>query len=96
MAQHLASTYGDKAFKVAKMCNLTGKRWPVLGKRLHDEYTYIEGEVSTVVLGLTLWIYKTYVVMCAGQHSDCQHNMLLIFFTVENFRFCPCKVIRQV
>ncbi|KAL8587698.1 glycerol-3-phosphate dehydrogenase [Nucella lapillus] len=46
VAQHLASTYGDKAFKVAKMCNLTGKRWPVLGKRLHEEYAYIEGEVK--------------------------------------------------
>ena len=95
MAQHLANTYGDKAFKVAKMCNLTGKRWPVLGRRLHDEYTYIEGEVSTVVLGFTLWIYNTYVVIWTGQHGDCQYNMF-IFFAVENFRFCPCKVIRQM
>ncbi|KAL8565474.1 glycerol-3-phosphate dehydrogenase [Nucella lapillus] len=49
VAQHLASTYGDKAFKVAKMCNLTGKRWPVLGCRLHEEYGYVEGEVKYAI-----------------------------------------------
>ncbi|GFS27195.1 glycerol-3-phosphate dehydrogenase [Elysia marginata] len=46
VAQHLASTYGDKAFKVAKLSNMTGKRWPVIGKRLHEEYPYIEAEVK--------------------------------------------------
>ena len=46
VAQHLASTYGDKAFKVAKMATLTGKRWPVVGRRLHEEYPYLEAEVS--------------------------------------------------
>ncbi|XP_023932591.1 glycerol-3-phosphate dehydrogenase, mitochondrial isoform X2 [Lingula anatina] len=45
VAQHLADTYGDKAFKVAKMCSLTGKRWPVVGKRLHEEFPYLEAEV---------------------------------------------------
>jgi glycerol-3-phosphate dehydrogenase len=49
VAQHLASTYGDKAFKVAKLSNMTGKRWPVVGKRLHEEYPYIEGEVKYAV-----------------------------------------------
>jgi len=46
VAQHLASTYGDKAFKVAKLASLTGKRWPIVGKRLHEEFPYIEAEVS--------------------------------------------------
>ncbi|RUS91130.1 hypothetical protein EGW08_001155 [Elysia chlorotica] len=46
VAQHLANTYGDKAFKVAKLSNMTGKRWPVIGKRLHEEYPYIEAEVK--------------------------------------------------
>jgi glycerol-3-phosphate dehydrogenase len=46
VAQHLARTYGDKAFKVAKMATLTGKRWPVVGRRLHEEYPYLEAEVS--------------------------------------------------
>ncbi|KAG7253287.1 hypothetical protein CRUP_017302 [Coryphaenoides rupestris] len=34
VAQHLASTYGGKAFEVAKMAQVTGKRWPIVGKRL--------------------------------------------------------------
>ncbi|XP_021351671.1 glycerol-3-phosphate dehydrogenase, mitochondrial-like isoform X2 [Mizuhopecten yessoensis] len=49
VAQHLASTYGDKAFKVAKLAALTGKRWPVVGKRLHEEFPYIEAEVRYAV-----------------------------------------------
>jgi glycerol-3-phosphate dehydrogenase len=42
---HLAETYGDRAFSVGKLATLTGKRWPIVGKRLHDEYPYIEAEV---------------------------------------------------
>lgn len=49
VAQHLARTYGDKAYKVAKMATLTGKRWPVVGKRLHEEYPYLEAEVLYAV-----------------------------------------------
>lgn len=49
VAQHLASTYGDRAFDVAKLANLTGRRWPVLGKRLHEEYPYLEAEVLYAV-----------------------------------------------
>ncbi|ELU14135.1 hypothetical protein CAPTEDRAFT_176445 [Capitella teleta] len=49
VAQHLASTYGDRAFKVAKLARLTGKRWPIVGKRLHDEYPYLEAEVVWAV-----------------------------------------------
>lgn len=45
VAQHLASTYGDRAYKVAKIAQLTGKRWPVVGRRLHEDYPYIEAEV---------------------------------------------------
>jgi glycerol-3-phosphate dehydrogenase len=45
VAQHLANTYGDKAFKVAKLAQLTGKRWPIVGRRLHDDYPYLEAEV---------------------------------------------------
>ena len=45
VAQHLANTYGDRAFKVAKLAQLTGKRWPVVGRRLHEDYPYIEAEV---------------------------------------------------
>ncbi|XP_075465473.1 glycerol-3-phosphate dehydrogenase, mitochondrial isoform X4 [Ascaphus truei] len=45
VAQHLASTYGDKAFEVAKLAKVTGKRWPIVGKRLVSEFPYIEAEV---------------------------------------------------
>lgn len=29
VAKHLAHTYGDRAFSVAKLANMTGKRWPI-------------------------------------------------------------------
>lgn len=45
VAQHLATTYGDKAFEVAKMASVTGKRWPIVGVRLVSEFPYIEAEV---------------------------------------------------
>ncbi|NWR06733.1 GPDM protein, partial [Paradoxornis webbianus] len=45
VAQHLASTYGGKAFEVAKIAQVTGKRWPIVGKRLVSEFPYIEAEV---------------------------------------------------
>ncbi|KAB0398292.1 hypothetical protein E2I00_016588 [Balaenoptera physalus] len=44
VAQHLAATYGDKAFEVAKMASVTGKRWPIVGVRLVSEFPYIEAE----------------------------------------------------
>uniref|UniRef100_A0A665U061 glycerol-3-phosphate dehydrogenase n=1 Tax=Echeneis naucrates TaxID=173247 RepID=A0A665U061_ECHNA len=49
VAQHLASTYGVKAFDVAKMAHVTGQRWPIVGKRLVSEFPYIESEVGMVV-----------------------------------------------
>ena len=47
VAQHLAATYGGKSYDVAKMAQVTGKRWPIVGKRLVSEFPYIESEVST-------------------------------------------------
>ena len=46
VATHLANTYGDKAFLVARLAELTGKRWPVVGRRLHSEFPYLEAEVK--------------------------------------------------
>ena len=46
---HLSETYGDRAFSVVRGASITGKRWPIVGKRLHDEYPYIEAEVSSLV-----------------------------------------------
>ncbi|XP_076253715.1 glycerophosphate oxidase 1 isoform X2 [Rhynchophorus ferrugineus] len=45
VAQHLAKSYGDRAFTVAKMASLTGKRWPIIGKKIHPEFPYIDAEV---------------------------------------------------
>ncbi|KAM4601901.1 glycerol-3-phosphate dehydrogenase, mitochondrial-like isoform 1-T1 [Polymixia lowei] len=45
VAQHLASQYGGKAYEVAKKAQVTGKRWPIVGKRLVSEFPYIESEV---------------------------------------------------
>jgi glycerol-3-phosphate dehydrogenase len=28
---------------------LSGKRWPVIGKRLHEEFPYIEAEISYAI-----------------------------------------------
>ncbi|CAF1061926.1 unnamed protein product [Adineta ricciae] len=49
VAVHLSNTYGDQAHKVADLSSLTGKRWPVVGKRLHEEFPYIEAEVIHAV-----------------------------------------------
>lgn len=49
VAIHLSNTYGDQADKVAELSALTGKRWPVLGIRLHQEFPYIESEVKYAI-----------------------------------------------
>ncbi len=49
VAIHLSNTYGDQANKVADLSSLTGKRWPVIGKRLHEEFPYIEAEISYAI-----------------------------------------------
>lgn len=46
VARHLASSYGDRAFAVAKLATLTGKRWPVIGNKIHPEFPYIDAEVT--------------------------------------------------
>ena len=45
----MAGTYGDKAPEVAKLAQFTGKRWPVVGRRLVDEFPYLEAEVKYAV-----------------------------------------------
>lgn len=45
VAQHLAQSYGDRAFAVAKMAALTGKRWPIIGRKVHPEFPYIDAEI---------------------------------------------------
>lgn len=49
VAQHLANTYGDRSFAVARLCSPTGLQWPVIGRRLHEQYPYVEGEIRYAV-----------------------------------------------
>ncbi|XP_073987949.1 glycerophosphate oxidase 1 isoform X1 [Rhodnius prolixus] len=45
VAQHLAMAYGDRAFAVARLGAMTGNRWPVIGKKVHPEFPYIDAEI---------------------------------------------------
>ncbi|CAH1388416.1 unnamed protein product [Nezara viridula] len=45
VAQHLAYYYGDRAFAVAKLASLTGQRWPIIGRKIHPEFPYIDAEI---------------------------------------------------
>ncbi|KAH8316275.1 hypothetical protein KR067_004130 [Drosophila pandora] len=45
VAEHLSNTYGSNAFKVAVTADRSGMAWPIVGKRLHSEFPYIEAEV---------------------------------------------------
>ncbi|VDD90094.1 unnamed protein product [Enterobius vermicularis] len=49
VAKHLSNTYGDRASVVARLCHMTGKRWPVVGHRLHVEFPYVDAEVRYAV-----------------------------------------------
>merc|ERR1712136_164047 len=46
VAKHLSHTYGDRAVEVAKLAAVTGKRYPVISKRLVEDFPYIEAEVK--------------------------------------------------
>ncbi|KAF9370911.1 mitochondrial glycerol-3-phosphate dehydrogenase [Mortierella sp. AD011] len=49
IAQHLANSYGDRAWAVASLAQSTGKRWPVFGRRISPQYPYVEAEVRYAV-----------------------------------------------
>eukprot|EP01087_Luapelamoeba_hula_P008926 TRINITY_DN2270_c0_g1_i1.p1 TRINITY_DN2270_c0_g1~~TRINITY_DN2270_c0_g1_i1.p1 ORF type:complete len:724 (-),score=117.84 TRINITY_DN2270_c0_g1_i1:157-2328(-) len=49
VARHLCESYGDRAVDVLKYAEQTGLRWPVIGKRLHPLYPYLEAEVDYAV-----------------------------------------------
>ena len=49
MAKHLSRSYGTRALEVAKLAGLTGMRWPVVGRRLSQEFPYIEAEVKYAI-----------------------------------------------
>ncbi|KAH8253668.1 hypothetical protein KR032_006415 [Drosophila birchii] len=45
VAEHLSNTYGSNAIKLAASADNSGMTWPIVGKRLHSEFPYIEAEV---------------------------------------------------
>lgn len=45
VSRHLAHNYGTQAHELAKIINVTGKRWPLVGKRLVSDMPFIESEV---------------------------------------------------
>ncbi|KAI0235122.1 mitochondrial glycerol-3-phosphate dehydrogenase, partial [Massospora cicadina] len=49
VAKHLANDYGDRAWSVVSLSEVTGLRWPLFGKRLSVAYPYIEAEVRYAV-----------------------------------------------
>jgi glycerol-3-phosphate dehydrogenase len=49
VARHLVESYGNRAWTVAGLSEVTGERWPVRGIRLSKMYLYIEGEVRYAV-----------------------------------------------
>ncbi|KAK2798618.1 hypothetical protein FQN50_008776 [Emmonsiellopsis sp. PD_5] len=49
VAQHLAQSYGDRAWEVAAMSSATNTRFPVRGPRISPLYPFIDGEVRYAV-----------------------------------------------
>ncbi|KAK3114989.1 mitochondrial glycerol-3-phosphate dehydrogenase [Teratosphaeriaceae sp. CCFEE 6253] len=49
VAKHLTESYGDRAWKVAALCDPTEQRYPVRGKRISTLYPYVDGEVRYAV-----------------------------------------------
>jgi len=45
VAKHLVESYGNRAWSVAELTEVTGERWPVRGIRLSKMYRYVESEV---------------------------------------------------
>ncbi|KAL3196239.1 hypothetical protein MRX96_015541 [Rhipicephalus microplus] len=82
VAKHLSRSYGDRAVSVAKLAALTGKRWPVLGRRLHEEFPYIEAEVRYAVRE-----YACTAVDVIGR------RMRLAFLNVQAAYECLPKVV---
>lgn len=49
VATHLCETYGDKVYEVLKLCKSTGRKFPVIGHRLHPDFPFLEAEVRYAV-----------------------------------------------
>ncbi|KAF4120977.1 glycerol-3-phosphate dehydrogenase [Geosmithia morbida] len=49
VANHLVESYGDRAWTVASLCDLTGIRFPIRGFRIAHHYPFVDGEVRYAV-----------------------------------------------
>jgi len=49
VAKHLTSSYGDRAWTVAALCDPTETRFPIRGRRISALYPYVDGEVRYAV-----------------------------------------------
>ena len=49
VAKHLTTSYGDRAWQVAALCEATEERFPVRGKRISTLYPFVDGEVRYAV-----------------------------------------------
>lgn len=45
VAEHLSKSYGVKAPQVIKLASMSGKKWPVIGKKIAEGYPFIEAEI---------------------------------------------------
>ncbi|VUC34532.1 unnamed protein product [Clonostachys rosea] len=45
VAKHLIESYGDRAWTVASLCQLTDKRFPARGERISRLYPFVDGEI---------------------------------------------------
>ncbi|KAM4066959.1 FAD dependent oxidoreductase [Hirsutella rhossiliensis] len=49
VAKHLTESYGDRAWAVAALCNMTRQRFPARGERISHLYPFVDGEVRYAV-----------------------------------------------
>ncbi|CAI4212463.1 unnamed protein product [Parascedosporium putredinis] len=45
VAKHLTESYGDRAWAVSSLCELTNRRFPARGERISQLYPFVDGEV---------------------------------------------------
>ena len=45
----MSHSYGTKSQKVAELASITGRRWPVIGKKLVEEFPFIEADVRYAI-----------------------------------------------
>ena len=49
MSEHLAQTYGTRAYDVGRLAQPTKEQWPAVGKRIVPGYPFLEAEVKYAV-----------------------------------------------